>query len=177
MEEKYDIRMEQSRNLMKFGCFGVVIIGIIFVLIGGQAVRNDIQSKQNKALTDLGRMKEQIDKTPVIFKRMINLGCDDSLNKVVDGLKAEIETISSEMTYQKIETTWSKVNDVWLEIETGCAKLSSEPAFRDLVTEMEGVRNRYAVESGNFKKSSAEYESSLKTFFGQLFGAGFPAHL
>jgi len=166
-------KMEQSRRITNIGCFGLILVVILLVLIGIVVARTDISGKRAEAMGVLDRMRDQAEKAPGIFNRMLPFGCGAEAERLVGEAGNAVESLGTELTLAELDEVWGKIEDAWSAINRGCRRSLSEPAFVDLTTEMEGVRNRYMVEKGNYNDAAEVYNSALDVFPGNLAGWGF----
>src|SRR3989304_2856244 len=96
-------RMEQSRNITRIGCMGLALLFILLILIGGIAVRADVQKLKTKALGDLGKMRTQIDKVPGILGRMVEFGCGEDARLAEENVSGIIESLESDAGFDRLE--------------------------------------------------------------------------
>jgi tetratricopeptide (TPR) repeat protein len=167
--EKY----EQSSRIRSIGCFGIVLVIILLVLIGLVAVRSDISKKRADALTVLGRMREQVDKAPDILNRMLVYDCGSDAEFAVSEVESVLAGFPENPTLPELNEAWDKIENARTLIGRGCRGYVSDPAFVDLNTEMEGAKNRYSVEKGNYIQAAEIYNEALDSFPGYLLAAGF----
>lgn len=168
-------KLMQSSRITQIGCFGLVLVVILLILIGSIAARNDINRKRSEAVTVYERMLEQAEKAPGVLNRMLAFDCgeeaEDAVLEVDEGV-AGLSALENPSPF-KLEETWDLIEDAWAIVNRGCARNLSSPAFRDLTTEMEGLRNRYSVEAGNFEHASMMYDAVLNSFPGNIIATDF----
>jgi hypothetical protein len=168
-----DTRMMQSSRIASIGCFGLVLVLILLLLIGTVAIRADLGRKRANALAVLGRMHEQVDKAPGIFNRMLAYGCGADAEEAVTSATAAAENLARDASLGQLEAAWSEIEDAWSAIQHGCMRQLSEPSFIDLSTELEGARNRFSVEKGNFYRAAEVYDAALESSPASLVSWGF----
>lgn len=165
----------QSSRISQIGCFGLILVIILLVLIGTVAARHDISNKRAAAIAVYERMAEQVEKAPGVLSRMLAFDCGDAASEAVDSLEVSVAEFSAldEPSIPTLKLMWGQVEDTWEAVNRGCAGHLGESAFRDLTVEMEGLRNRYSVEMGNFEEVSQIYNSALDSFPGTLVATDF----
>jgi len=166
-------KMEQSSRITRIGCFGAVLLLILLILIGLVSVRADIQTKRAAAVSILARMTEQVNKAPDILNRMLAWDCAIEAGESVDQLESFVTALPDEPTVEQLEIAWDAIENSRSLISRGCTSSMSELAFVDLTTELEGAKNRYAVEKGNFANAAEIYNLALDSFPGFLVASGF----
>ena len=166
-------KMEQAKRISNVGCFAIVLALIIVVLIGAAVIRADLSTKRGNALTVLSRIREQVDKAPGVLNRMLAYDCGSDAEKSVSSAEGVIEGLADDANINEVESAWQAVEDAWAEINRGCRSSLDDPAFVDLTTEMEGLRNRISVEKGNYTEVAEVYNSALKSFPANLVSGGF----
>jgi len=163
------VKMEQSNRIASIGCFAMVLILILLILIGATFVRSDISKKRSAAMGSLGRMQQQVEKAPGIFQRMLAMDCGEEAEDAVEELSDRIDSMQTALNDDELDPIWDNVESVWAELSAEC----SGRGMSELGIEMEGIRNRYAVEKGKYREDADAYNASLRTFFGTLFGWGY----
>ncbi len=166
-------RMEQSRRITRLGCVGLILVLVLIFLISMVAVRNELSGKRGMALDKLTALKAQIQKAPGILNRMLAFGCGEEAEEAVRELDTMVSSLSEGATFEQLSRTWEDTEDVWAIVTAGCAEDLNDAAFIDLTTEMEGVRNRYAVEKGHYSEAVETYKAALRVFPGSWFGRDF----
>jgi len=168
-------KLEQARRISNVGCIGVVIMLILLVLIGVVLVRADLTKKRNVAIEARGIIFENVVKAPGVMDRMLGYGCGTDAESAVEEFTEFIEGFDSETSITELEVAWNGMEDAWAKINRGCTEDLSDPAFTDMTTEMEGIRNRISVEKGNYLSGVDIYNSALKSFPASLVASGFEA--
>jgi len=167
------VKLAQSNRITTLGCVGLVILVILLVLIAAVGVRASLNSQRAQALDALGRMREQVDKAPGIMDRMIAFDCGDDASEAVSIAREHVDLLEPGSSSDEIEAAWDEVEAAWAAVNRGCSQYLSDPAFMNLSTEMEGVRNRLSVEEGKYRDLADVYNTSLSVFPGILFRQGF----
>lgn len=166
-------KMEQAKRISNVGCFAIVLTLIIVVLIASAVIRADLSTKRGNALTVLSRIREQVDKAPGVLDRMLAYDCGSDAEDAVSSAEGVSEGLTDDANISEVESAWQAVEDAWAEINRGCRSSLDDPAFVDLTTEMEGLRNRISVEKGNYTDVAEVYNSALTSFPANLVSGGF----
>jgi hypothetical protein len=156
--------MRQSQTITTIGCVGAILVVILIVLIGSVSVRMGLASRRAKAMQSLYLVQEQVSKAPGIFERMLAFGCDSGAASAVEQIRLQISEMKEEPDKAEMDAIWGEVENVWVEVNRGCSGFLNDPAFVDLTTELEGIRNRRSVEMGKYGKAVEEYNSMLSSF-------------
>jgi len=168
-----ETRMMQSNRIASIGCIGLLLVLILLLLIGTVAIRADLGRKRANALAALGRMHEQIDKAPGIFERMLGYGCGPDAEEAASRATATVESLARDAPLGQLEAAWGEIEAAWSAVQRGCGRSLNEPSFVDLSTELEGARNRYSVEKGNFYQAAEVYNAALESSPANLVRWGF----
>ncbi len=167
------VKLAQSNRITALGCAGLIVLVILLVMIGAVAVRSVINSKRAEALDALGRMREQVDKAPGILDRMVAYDCGDDAGEAAEIARGYVDGLEQDSTASEIERAWDEIEGAWATVNRDCSEYLNDPSYVNLTTEMEGVRNRLSVEEGKYRDLAEVYNSSLMSFPGNLFRAGF----
>ncbi|MCX6647012.1 MAG: hypothetical protein NTY09_11770 [bacterium] len=168
-------KLMQSSRISQVGCFGLVLVVVLLILIGAVAARHEINMKRAAAVAAYQRLAEQAEKAPGILNRMLAFDCGDEAASAVGAVGDSVAGLSTlnEPSISRLKETWGQIEDTWGIVSRGCAGSLSSPAFRDLTTEIEGIRNRYSVEMGNFEQAAQIYDLSLDSFPGNIVAKDF----
>lgn len=164
----------QSSRITRIGCFGLVLVLGLLILIGAVGVRAEINKKRSVAIGAYNRMVEQAEKAPGVLNRMLSFNCGDDAEVSVSDAGNSVARLSDldAPSISVLGEIWDEIELAWVEVSRGCSGSLSENAFRDLTIEMEGLRNRLSVEMGNFEEAAEMYNSALKTFPANIFAYG-----
>jgi LemA protein len=164
----------QSSRITRIGCFGLVLVLVLLILIGAVGVRAEINKKRSVVIGAYNRMVEQAEKAPGVLNRMLSFNCGDDAEVSVSEAENSVARLSEldAPSISVLEETWDEIETAWVEVNRGCSMSLSEDAFRDLTIEMEGLRNRFSVEKGNFEEAAEIYNSALRTFPANIFAYG-----
>jgi hypothetical protein len=168
-----DSRFQQSRKITIVGCIGIIVIATLLFVISGVIARNSVQEKYNAAIAKRAAMRTQLEKVPDIFNRMTGFGCGADVEAIVEDAIDQVNGLHDVAQIGELEHTWDICTDAWNEINRGCRESRNEPAFIDLQTEMEGVRNRYSTEKNNYLEAEEVYNNSLNGLMEKMFGIDF----
>ncbi len=167
-----DSKMMQSSRITKVGCIGVALVLVILILIGLVMVRGGLSSKRNVAMDALGRMREQVVKAPGVLNRMLANGCGEEAEQAVNDVQRMVDALSSEYTFDDMENAWAEIETAWALVSRGYPGSEADPVHVDFKTDMDGIRNRFSVEKGNYNRAADTYNSALRSFPGGLAGFG-----
>lgn len=164
----------QSSRITRIGCFGLVLVIVLLILIGAVGIRAEINKKQSVAIGAYNRMVDQVEKAPGVLNRMLSFDCGEGAEEAVREAENSVARLSEldGPSISGLEEIWDEIENAWVEVSRGCLGSLSEDAFRDLTIEIEGLRNRYSVEKGNFEEAAEMYNSALRTFPANIFAYG-----
>jgi hypothetical protein len=165
-ESSIGTKLMQSSKITRIGCFGLILVLILLCLIGTLAARHEINRKRSVAIAAYERMAEQVEKAPGVLNRMLAYDCGTDAEDAVREVEVLVQNLpgSDNPSIGTLIETWDSIEGAWSIVNRGCARNISEPAFRDLTVEMEGLRNRLSVEKGSFEEAAQVYDFSLISF-------------
>jgi len=165
----------QSSRITRVGCFGLALVAALLILIGAVAARHDINMKRATAVAAYQRLADQAEKAPGILNRMLAFDCGTEAESAVSAVGDSVANLSalSEPSISTLKETWGEIEDVWGDVNRGCVSSLQTSAYRDLSVEMEGIRNRYSVEMGNFEQAAQVYDLALDSFPGNIVAKDF----
>lgn len=166
-----DTRMQQSQTIARVGCFGAVIVLAILIAIGALIVRTDLGQKKAEAEKRLALINEQIIKAPGILDQMLVFKCGPDAEASVKATETLVDKLGPQPTISQLKAAWDRIQLAWDDVKGGCIDSVNQQAFIDLSSEMEGVRNRKAVEIGNYVKAADEYNQALGGVASKLFAS------
>jgi hypothetical protein len=151
----------------------MIVLIVLIYFIGLAGVKAELGKKQARALEVLSRMQTHLERTPGILDRMVALGCGDDAGAAVASFESSMNSLPEKASFRDLENAWAEFERTWTEVSAGCAGRMNDASFIELKTELEGIRNRYDVEKGNFSRAAEEYNTALSQFPATIYYTGF----
>ena len=174
------------------GCFGIVVIGIILVLIGGCSSYNGLVGLSQDVDKQWADVQTQYQRRADLIPNLVNTvsgaaNFEKSTLVEITNARASVGQVKLDPTKAPTDPTQlaqfeSAQNQLGgalsrlLVVSERYPDLQANSNFRDLQVEIEGTENRIAVARENFNASTQAYDTAIRRFPAVLYAAamGFP---